>query len=221
MRELARKVLGRLHFTLEQVQDLTPTPMTLSSVMFYTGENPYTHEKVYVARTQEEKRRQKSYFFGGRIPAPAASAGRKAHEAERRQAAGRKGGPYGRSDGGSKALRRTVRTVSERASTRCFGRVRALRKRLIPGDRPFHGWSRRIPPQRCGSGSAPGRHRKQTRVNPRRRAPGPFPEPDPVPPADSPPYHSPRHRGARLRPGSGFRPDRRRRFPKTGHQPSG
>lgn len=37
--------------------------MTLSSVMFYTGENPYTHEKVYVARSQEEKRRQKSYFF--------------------------------------------------------------------------------------------------------------------------------------------------------------
>ena len=47
----------------EQVQDLTPTPMTLSSVMFYTGENPYTGEKVYVARSQEEKRRQKSYFF--------------------------------------------------------------------------------------------------------------------------------------------------------------
>ena len=37
--------------------------MTLSSVMFYTGENPYTGEKVYVARSQEEKRRQKSYFF--------------------------------------------------------------------------------------------------------------------------------------------------------------
>lgn len=37
--------------------------MTLSSVMFYTGENPYTHEAVYVARSQEEKRRQKSYFF--------------------------------------------------------------------------------------------------------------------------------------------------------------
>ena len=49
--------------TLEQVQDLTPTPMTLSSVMFYTGENPYTGEKVYVARSQEEKRRQKGYFF--------------------------------------------------------------------------------------------------------------------------------------------------------------
>ncbi len=63
MRALSEKVLGKLNFTLEQVQDLTPTPMTLSSVMFYTGENPYTHEKVYVARSQEEKRRQKSWFF--------------------------------------------------------------------------------------------------------------------------------------------------------------
>lgn len=63
MHALSEKVLGRLRFTLEQVQDLTPTPMTLSSVMFHTGENPYTHERVYVARSQEEKRRQKSYFF--------------------------------------------------------------------------------------------------------------------------------------------------------------
>ena len=63
MRALSQKVLGKLHFTLEQVQDLTPTPMTLSSVMFYTGENPYTHEKVFVARNQEDKKRQKQYFF--------------------------------------------------------------------------------------------------------------------------------------------------------------
>ena len=63
MKALSEKVLGRLHFDLEQVQDLTPTPMTLSSVMFHTGENPYTGEKVYVARSQDDKRRQKSYFF--------------------------------------------------------------------------------------------------------------------------------------------------------------
>lgn len=69
MQALAEKVLGRLHFTLEQVQDLTPTPMTLSSVMFYTGVNPYTGEEVYVARSQEDKRRQKAYFFGGKLPA--------------------------------------------------------------------------------------------------------------------------------------------------------
>ncbi len=63
MQSLSRKVLGKLNFSLEQVQDLTPTPMTLSSVMFYTGEEPYTHQKVFVARSQEDKRRQKSYFF--------------------------------------------------------------------------------------------------------------------------------------------------------------
>jgi radical SAM superfamily enzyme YgiQ (UPF0313 family) len=61
-------VLGKLNFNLEQVQDLTPTPMTLSSVMFYMGENPYTGEKVYVARSQDDKRKQKSYFFGGKLP---------------------------------------------------------------------------------------------------------------------------------------------------------
>ena len=63
MQALSRKVLGRLQFNLEQVQDLTPTPMTLSSVMFYTGMNPYTMEPLYVARSQDDKRRQKSYFF--------------------------------------------------------------------------------------------------------------------------------------------------------------
>ena len=47
----------------EQVQDFTPTPMTLSTTMFYTGLNPYTMEKVYVARTEQDKRRQNSYFF--------------------------------------------------------------------------------------------------------------------------------------------------------------
>ena len=63
MRQLSQKVLGRLHFTLEQVQDLTPTPMTLSSVMFWTGTDPYTGEHLFVARRQEDKKRQKSYFF--------------------------------------------------------------------------------------------------------------------------------------------------------------
>lgn len=63
MQNLARET-GKLNFRLEQVQDLTPTPMTLSSVMFYTGEDPYSGDKVYVARSQEDKRRQKSYFFG-------------------------------------------------------------------------------------------------------------------------------------------------------------
>ena len=70
MRALAQRVLGKLHFNLEQVQDLTPTPMTLSSVMFYMGENPYDGKPIYVARSQEDKRRQKSYFFkDNRTPA--------------------------------------------------------------------------------------------------------------------------------------------------------
>ena len=53
----------RLHYRPEQVQDFTPTPMTLATTMFYTGLNPYTMEKVYVARSKEEKDRQKGYFF--------------------------------------------------------------------------------------------------------------------------------------------------------------
>jgi uncharacterized radical SAM protein YgiQ len=47
----------------EQVQDFTPTPMTLSTLMYYTGLDPYTGKKVYVARSVEDKRRQKEYFF--------------------------------------------------------------------------------------------------------------------------------------------------------------
>jgi uncharacterized radical SAM protein YgiQ len=70
MRALAGKT-RRLNFHLEQVQDLTPTPMTLSSVMFYTGTDPYTGRELYVARNQDDKRRQKSYFFdSNRAPAP-------------------------------------------------------------------------------------------------------------------------------------------------------
>ena len=51
----------RMHY--KQVQDFTPTPMTLSTTMFYTGINPYTREPVYVARTPEEKKQQNQYFF--------------------------------------------------------------------------------------------------------------------------------------------------------------
>lgn len=47
----------------EQVQDLTPTPMTLSSVMYYTGIHPYTKKAVFVPKTVEEKRLQKLLFF--------------------------------------------------------------------------------------------------------------------------------------------------------------
>jgi len=47
----------------EQVQDFTPTPMTLATAMFYLGFDPYTGKKVYVARDIAEKRRQKGFFF--------------------------------------------------------------------------------------------------------------------------------------------------------------
>ncbi len=47
----------------EQIQDFTPTPMTLASVMYYTGKDPYTGEKVFVSKLMDEKRLQKSFFF--------------------------------------------------------------------------------------------------------------------------------------------------------------
>ncbi len=48
---------------MEQVQDFTPTPMTTSSVMFYTGLDPKNLEKVFVERDLERKKEQKSFFF--------------------------------------------------------------------------------------------------------------------------------------------------------------
>ncbi len=65
MKKLSTKVRA-LRLMTDQVQDLTPTPLTLSSVMFYTGEDPYTGERVYVANSREEKCQQKSYFFQGK-----------------------------------------------------------------------------------------------------------------------------------------------------------
>ena len=53
----------KMHYRPEQVQDFTPTPMTLSTTMLYTGINPYTRETSYVARTPEEKKQQNQYFF--------------------------------------------------------------------------------------------------------------------------------------------------------------
>ncbi len=52
-----------LDFRLEQVQDFTPTPMTLATEIFYSGIHPYTLEPVYSARTEEERRRQRQFFF--------------------------------------------------------------------------------------------------------------------------------------------------------------
>ncbi len=62
MAELAVKTKN-LNFHLEQVQDFTPTPMTVSTEAWYTGFDPYTLEPVFSAKTQREKLAQRQFFF--------------------------------------------------------------------------------------------------------------------------------------------------------------
>ncbi|MCX7861993.1 MAG: YgiQ family radical SAM protein [Bacteroidales bacterium] len=62
MEELSEK-LRLLNIKPEQVQDFTPTPMTLASVMYATGINPYTFEKIYISKSWEERIKQKQMFF--------------------------------------------------------------------------------------------------------------------------------------------------------------
>lgn len=62
MAELAAET-KQLNFHLEQVQDFTPTPMTMATEMYYTGINPETGKNVYVARSMKEKEAQRSFFF--------------------------------------------------------------------------------------------------------------------------------------------------------------
>ena len=62
MAELA-VITKRLNFHLEQIQDFTPTPMTLSTEIFSTGIDPYTMKQVYTAHTQKEKLAQRQFFF--------------------------------------------------------------------------------------------------------------------------------------------------------------
>ena len=52
-----------LGFQLEQVQDFTPTPMTVAEVIYYSGVHPYTLKPVKTAKTREEKQTQNNYFF--------------------------------------------------------------------------------------------------------------------------------------------------------------
>jgi uncharacterized radical SAM protein YgiQ len=52
-----------MDFKLEQVQDFTPTPMTLATVIYYTGFDPYTEKKIFTAKTPTEKQNQKQFFF--------------------------------------------------------------------------------------------------------------------------------------------------------------
>jgi len=62
MAELAAETKG-LDFKLEQVQDFTPTPMTLATVIYYSGYHPYTLEKISTAREANKKLTQRKFFF--------------------------------------------------------------------------------------------------------------------------------------------------------------
>ena len=62
MAELA-VITKKLDFHLEQVQDFTPTPMTVSTEAWYTGVHPYTLEPVFSAKTPREKLAQRMFFF--------------------------------------------------------------------------------------------------------------------------------------------------------------
>lgn len=62
MAELAA-ITKELDFRLEQVQDFTPTPMTVSTETYYTGFHPYTLKPVYCAKTPMEKQAQRLFFF--------------------------------------------------------------------------------------------------------------------------------------------------------------
>lgn len=50
-------------FRLEQVQDFTPTPMTVAEVIYYTGVHPYTLQPIKTVKSKEEKKAQNNYFF--------------------------------------------------------------------------------------------------------------------------------------------------------------
>lgn len=62
MAELAVE-MKRLGYRLEQIQDFTPTPMTLSTEMYFTGLNPETLKPIYVATNPNEKKSQNLLFF--------------------------------------------------------------------------------------------------------------------------------------------------------------
>lgn len=62
MAELA-VITKRLDFHLEQVQDFTPTPMTVATEAWHTGVHPYTLQPIFSAKTQREKLAQRMFFF--------------------------------------------------------------------------------------------------------------------------------------------------------------
>jgi len=84
MAQLAQKT-RQLGLHLEQVQDFTPTPMTVSTETWYSGYHPYTLEEVFSAHSPADKQRQRSYFFDD--PHPAATAPRSGAKPQRANSA--------------------------------------------------------------------------------------------------------------------------------------
>lgn len=62
MADLAAKTKS-MNFRLEQIQDFTPTPMTVATVIYYAGVHPYSLESIYTAKSQKDKQNQRKYFF--------------------------------------------------------------------------------------------------------------------------------------------------------------
>ena len=62
MADLAVKT-KELDFKLEQVQDFTPTPMTIATVIYYSGYHPYTQKEVYTPKTKQDKLSQRKFLF--------------------------------------------------------------------------------------------------------------------------------------------------------------
>ncbi len=61
--EALAKTMRQMGLNPEQVQEFTPTPMTLATTMYYTGIDPYTGKRVFSAKTDRQKKQQKDYLF--------------------------------------------------------------------------------------------------------------------------------------------------------------
>jgi len=62
MADLASKTKS-MNFKLEQIQDFTPTPMTVATVIYYAGVHPYSLKPIFTAKSQKDKQNQRKYFF--------------------------------------------------------------------------------------------------------------------------------------------------------------
>ena len=69
----------------DQVQDFTPTPLTVATTIFATGYHPYTMEQVFCEHDPEEKRLQKSFFFEKKEPQRPNSYPSKSYTTKRRR----------------------------------------------------------------------------------------------------------------------------------------